>query len=379
MANIVDYLLWRGDLPISSEHPFNEIDSMILARLSYSIFDEINLNSGETIGSIANKMTDFENEDFKINGDRALILNLGASRRFKSMKVTDYIQHSDIEAEKQFSAITIHISDDEMYISYEGTDKTINGWKEDFNLGFMENVPAQVEGVNYAIKIADKYSTKKIRIGGHSKGGNIAVYSAISLPREIQDRIIHVDNFDGPGFSKSIIEKHRFELIWKKITAYIPQDSVVGRLLEHKEKCIVVLSNEKGIYQHDIYSWQVIKDKAITLEEVTDSSELLNVAITEWLENTKPEQRKIFVDQVFEILYSVDVTSTIDIKHVLIKKVPDIIRAYKDVSEEDRKVIGEMVKIFVKSYMSKIKENEMTKFNRFQSNLEPKKLAKAKK
>ena len=375
MANIVDYIIWRGDIPVSKEYPFNEIDSMILARFSYLIFERINLKASETIGSICNKMIHFSEAEFKISGDKYLVEELCKSKRFKSLMVTDYIEHSDAEIEKQFSAITIHISDDEMYVSFEGTDKTINGWKEDFNLAFLEFVPAQEEGAKYLKTIMSKYPTKKVRIGGHSKGGNIAIYSAIMLSQDSYERVISVNNFDGPGFCAKIIEKYKSVKMWNKVTTYIPQDSVVGRLLDHKEKCIVVYSTEKGIHQHDIYSWQVIANIPVMLNEVTDSSELINSALTEWLENTKPEQRKLFIDQVFEILYSVDVTSTIDIKSTLFRKIPDLIKAYKDVSEEDRKSIGEMVKIFVKSYVEKIKENEIAKFNKLQNSIETKRLS----
>lgn len=374
MANMVDYIVWRGDIPISKEFPFNQIDSMILARFSYLMFEKIDLKTSETVGSVCIKMLDFGEDEFKISGDKYLVEEICKSKRFKNLMVTDFVQNSDIETEKQFSAITIHISEDEMYVSFEGTDKTINGWKEDFNLGFMEFVPAQVEGSKYLNTILSKYPRKRARIGGHSKGGNIAIYSSITLPHNLHDRVIEVNNFDGPGFCKKIIEKYEKEKMWNKITTFIPQDSVIGRLLDHKEKCIIVYSTEKGIHQHDIYSWQVIANKPVTLNEVTDSSELINSALTEWLENTKPEQRKFFIDQIFEILYSVDVTSTIDIKSTLIRKIPDLIKAYKGVSEEDRKSIGEMVKIFVKSYVSKIKENEIAKFNRLQNTIETKTL-----
>lgn len=370
MANMVDYLLWRGDLEINNENPFNQIDSMILARFSYLIFEKIELKTVETISTIAEKMLDFDNTEFKYNGDKALITNLGISKRFKNMLVTDYIQKSDLLTEKQFSAITIHISKTEMYISYEGTDKTINGWKEDFNLAFMENVPAQIEGKKYAENIMEKYPKKLVRIGGHSKGGNIAIYTAISLSDTLQDRIIKVDNFDGPGFGKGTIKKYEESNIWNKIITHIPQDSVIGRLLDHKEKCIVVYSIEKGIYQHDIYSWQVMRNSVITLEEVTDSSEVINQALTEWLENTKPEQRKIFFDQIFDILYAADVTSTIEIRATLIKKIPELIRAYKEVSDDEKGIIAEMVRIFIRSYIQKIRENEGKKINRFQNNFE---------
>ena len=139
MANINDYLLWRGDIPVSKKFKFNEIDSMILARFSYLIFDRIYMSETETIGSVSEKMKDFENEEFLYNGDKELITFLGLSERFRDMVVTDYIKISDKEAEKQFGAITVHISENELYISYLGTDWSINGWKEDFNMAF--NLP----------------------------------------------------------------------------------------------------------------------------------------------------------------------------------------------------------------------------------------------
>ena len=273
MANINDYLLWRGDIPISKKYQFNEIDSMILARFSYLIFNKIKMTKNETIETISNKMKNFDNEEFLYNGDKDLITNLGKSIRFKNMCVTDYVQTNDKEIEKQFGAITIHISDKELYISYIGTDSSIYGWKEDLNMAFMDNIPCQLAGKEYAVKISKKYSNKKIRIGGHSKGGNVAIYSAITIPKEIQDRIIKVYNYDGPGFSKAIINKYENDKIINKIETYIPQDSIIGRILNHKEKITIILSMEKSIWQHDIYSWQVLKDDLIKVEKNTNTSE----------------------------------------------------------------------------------------------------------
>lgn len=236
MANINDYLLWRGDIPISSKLKFNEIDSAILARFSYLIFFKIDMNEIETIESISEKMSNFDNDEFMYNGDKELITYLGKSERFKNMKVTDYVRNNDKETEKQFGAITVHISEEEMYISYIGTDSTIFGWKEDFNMGFMENVPCQIAGKQYAEKIAEKYPNKKIRIGGHSKGGNVAIYSAISISKDIQNRIIKIYNYDGPGFNKNIIEKYGDEEIISRIETYIPQDSVIRKIIKSQRK-----------------------------------------------------------------------------------------------------------------------------------------------
>ena len=363
MSNINDYLLWRGDIPITSKFKFNEIDSMILARFSYLVFEKIKMNEKETIKSIYEKMKDIPNEDFRYNGDKELITYLGQSNRFKNMEITDCVKTNKKEIEKQFGAVTIHISNKEMYISYIGTDNTIYGWKEDFNMSFMDNVPCQIEGKEYAEKIAKKYSNKNIRIGGHSKGGNVAIYSAIAIPTEIQNRIIKVYNYDGPGFSKNIIDKHKNDKIIDKIETYIPQDSIIGRILNHKEKMTISLSNEKGILQHDIYSWQVLKDDLIKSKQNTEVSENIDKTLTDWLETTKPEQRKIFIDTVFELFYSTDANTFGEISKNFSTNIPKMLKKYEQISKEDKKIITNMIKIIFSLYINIVKEKELAKID----------------
>lgn len=369
MANINDYLLWRGDIELSKDHPLNEIDSMILARFSYLRIDKIKMEKIETIESISNKMKNLSNEEFLYNGDKELITNLGASKRFKDMIVTDYIKHSDSKTEKQFGAISIHTSPKEIYISYIGTDNTIYGWKEDFNMAFMENVPCQIEGKEYLENIAKKYMNKKIRIGGHSKGGNVAIYSAITTDAKIQNRIIKVDNFDGPGFNKKITNEYEKGEILDKIETYIPQDSIIGRLLNHNEKITISYSLEKGIYQHDIYSWQVLKDEMIKSEKNTESSEIFNKTLDNWLETTTKEQRKIMVDSIFEVILSTKAESFVDITKSITVNLPIILKKYKEISEEDKKVIMDMLKVIFGSYINIVKETETAKLDKTKEKL----------
>lgn len=361
MANINDYLLWRGDIKINKASPFNQIDSMVLARFSYLLFDKITLNKKETIKSISNKMKDFPNNKFRYNGDKDLITNLGVSDRFKNMLVTDFIQNTDKAIEKQFSAITVHISDKEMYLSFIGTDSSIVGWKEDFNLTFRDDIPAQHDALEYLNKISQKYPNKKIRLGGHSKGGNIAIYASIYSSKEIQNRIIKVDNYDGPGFDNNIIKSFKDTGILKKITTFIPQDSVIGRLLEHKEKVEIVYSLEKGIYQHDIYSWQLLGKELTHMPNVTASSELIYKTIRNWLKQTTPEQRKVFIDGLFEVFYSTSANTFGEFSSTWMKNIPTLFKTYKGISEEDRKTIIKMLKEFGKAYTLTLKENEIKK------------------
>lgn len=365
MANINDYLKWRGDISFDDKYDFNEIDSMILARFSYLLFDRIKMNEEETIQSISKKMKHFENDEFRYNGDKELITLLGESNRFKDLKVTDFIKNNEKENEKQFSAIVIHNNEDEMYISYIGTDASIYGWKEDFNMAFMDNVPCQIEGKEYLEKISNKYKNKKIRIGGHSKGGNVAIYAAITAEKDVKERIIKVYNYDGPGFNNEIIKKYGKDAIIKKIETYFPQESIIGRIMNHQEKCTIASSNQKGILQHDIYSWEVLGTDLIHQNKLSNSSEIINKTVAEWIEKTTVEQRKIFFDSLFEVFYSTEALTFGEMSKNMTKNLPILYKKYGEISDEDKKIITDILKLFIKSYFSEMisssKENILSK------------------
>lgn len=163
------------------------------------------------------------------------------------MQITNYINKIDSESEKQFSAITILMPDDTIYISFRGTDNTLIGWKEDFNMTFQTKVPSQLDAVQYVKQIAKKYKNL-IRIGGHSKGGNLAVYAASFCSKTIQERIINVYNNDGPGFHEDVINNIEYKKMLPKVHTYVPQSSIIGRLLYHEENYTVVQSTRKWCY-----------------------------------------------------------------------------------------------------------------------------------
>ena len=341
MSNINDYLLWRGDLSFEAS-PFNQVDDMILARFSYMPFNKIKMEETETIENIYLKLKSFKNEDFGYNGDKDLITRMGQSLRFKNLKVTNFEINVDKKTEEQFAAITIHLNDNEMSISFNGTNSSIIGWKEDFNLSFMENIPSQIAGLEYSKNIMNKY-LKNAKLGGHSKGGNIAMYSTTGLPQDLKDRVVSVSNYDGPGFSQKMVESEDYKNILNKITTFIPQSSIIGRLLEHRENCIVVESKEKGIYQHDIFSWQVLGTNIITISNVTNNSEFFDKTISTWLQQTTPEQRKVFIDTVFELFYSTNVLTFKEFSTSKLKNINTILKNYSTINEDEKKVISKMI------------------------------------
>lgn len=371
MANVNDYLTWRGDLKISTAHPFNDVDGMILARFSYLVFNKIALESRETVGSIAEKMSKLKNSEFRWNGDKQMITLMGQSRRFRKMRVTDFVEEHDETAEKQFAAITIHIDYHEVYISFLGTDETIVGWKEDFNMAFLEKVPAQEDGLKYFQMIVKKYPLRRFRLGGHSKGGNVAIYTAIMLSDRWQKRLIKVYNFDGPGLSKRLMAKDLGWSVLPKIQSFIPQDSVVGRLLEHAEDYEVVKSLAKSLYQHDIFSWQVSRTGLVP-STLTEESNTINTAITRWLENATLEQRRIFVDGLFKILTEGKAKRVDEIMKNWPKYIPAFIKSFSGISKEERKVILDSLKELGGSYV-KVKRRKAKKKAEEKKKIEEKK------
>ena len=345
MSNINDYLLWRGDLSFNNS-AYNEIDDMILAIFSHMPFHKIKFENDETIRSLSKKLRKLKNSEFGYKEDKVLITNLGKSNRFKNLKVTDFESNTDKTVETQFSALTIHLDDETMYISFSGTDDSIVGWKEDFNLSFMENIPAQIQGKNYLIKQVQKYN-KRIRLGGHSKGGNIAIYSGATAPQNVQDKIVIIKNFDGPGFNESFVNSFGYKNILPKTFSYIPQSSIIGRILEHKETFSIIKSIEKGIFQHNVYSWQILGTKMI-IDKVTNDSEFFDKTITSWLKETDPKQRKIFVDSIFELFNIANVNTLKDFSSAKVKSLNVILKSYNNIDENEKAIIKNMIGKFLK-------------------------------
>lgn len=345
MANIFDYMDWRD---ISLEKiEFNEIDNLILSRLSYFPFDglikeneEITIKeSYERYKKIGTTGRILQKEDID------LFPVLANSVRFGKMKITNYINKLDPIQEKQFSAITILMPDDTIYVAYRGTDNTIIGWKEDFNMSFSDLVPAQTDAVSYLEKIAEKYENK-IRVGGHSKGGNLAVYAAAFCKQKTQERIINVYNNDGPGFCEKVVNSKEYKEILSRVHTYIPQTSIIGRLLNHEEETIILKSTETGIMQHDLYSWQVLGDKFVR-DEQTDSSKFIDKTITDWLKAVNPEQREIFIDTFFEILNATGAKTLSEIGSNKVLSIKTMLKTYQDIDQETKEIMLKTLKIFI--------------------------------
>lgn len=348
MANLFDYLKWRGDLSLK-QAPFNEIDNLILARLSYLPFDGIVTDSFQETISIAEASDLFFRskdgpENVIMRADLPLLRDVAANKRYAQMGLSGFINQVDLEDEKQFAALVIQMEPEVAYISYRGTDLSLAGWKEDFNMSFCTPVPSQEEAVNYLNRAAQALPGKFI-LGGHSKGGNLAVYAAAFCNPEVQGRILAVYNNDGPGFDSSILTSPGYQRISGKITTFIPQSSVVGMLLQHEEGYSVIQSSQIGLMQHDLFSWDVVKDRFVHLEQVDDHSRFVDQTLKTWLSNLSPKQREELIDNLFSIFEATNATTLKELTDNWHTNARILLRSYLNLDEEMRQNIAQILSL----------------------------------
>ncbi len=322
MSNILDYLDWRGDLKIDRRAPFCEVDNLILTQLSFvdlvGIADGEHLRHSVTLREaaaryLANPAAHADRLGVLIpNEVSTLLKKAAASVRFGNMRLLRFENTIDETLQTQFAALCIVVGDGSFYVSFRGTDDTLVGWKENFNMGFMDSVPAQLLAARYT-EAAARVIRGKIRIGGHSKGGNLSLYAASHLPRRLQKRVIAVYNNDGPGFGKSITETEGFAAIAPRVLTVVPQSSVVGLLLEHGKVDKIVKSTGDGVWQHDPYTWEVLGNHFVLADALTPESLRLEKTLKAWVADMTVEQRRDMVEAVYRVFTANNAKTLTDI------------------------------------------------------------------
>ncbi|MCQ2528785.1 MAG: DUF2974 domain-containing protein [Saccharofermentans sp.] len=306
MDTFFEYLKWRGDLSFSKV-AFNDVDAAIFARLSYMPFDGIVSSEYEfmNLREACNKAivrSDFNYHAVNPKKDKEFLELIKKSKRFSELQITNFVYEVDEALEKQFGACIFKIVDGKYYLAYRGTDKVLIGWKEDLNMGVEFPVPAQTRALEYFEEAVNNLPEGEYIIGGHSKGGNLSVYSAAFCNSQCQDMIKMVYNFDGPGFSDEVVNRLEFKAVADKIHTFVPEFSVVGMLLEHAEDYTVVKSNEIGILQHEMYSWVVKPTSFSCKKTVKKTSLIIDGTMKEWLSRMNMEERAEFIDILYALL-----------------------------------------------------------------------------
>ncbi|MDR3138381.1 MAG: DUF2974 domain-containing protein [Treponema sp.] len=364
MSNIFDYLAWRGDLTFE-QAPFNTVDNLILSQLSYMPFDGIVPPPGQktavSVEEAANRLARALREDpsradqfIVFKTDPYFLKLLGRSRRFRNLPLRAYVNHIDISQEKQFSALTVRCAPGLSYIACRGTDNTLVGWKEDFNMIFKPVIPAQIEAVSYLEEIAPRLRGR-LYVGGHSKGGNLAIYAAAFCKEKIQKRIIGIYSNDGPGFHSSVINSRGYGAIREKINSLVPQSSVIGMLFERGDEYTVVKSAENGLKQHDLYSWEVNYNDVVRLDRVDKQSRFIDQTLKEWIDGLEFEQRQRFIEALYEILSSAEVRSPQDLSDRWLKNMGVMIQFLGNTDSQTKDLIFKTLSALFKAAKNNIK------------------------
>ena len=316
MGNIFDYLTWRGDLTFTQDPP-NAVDALIFSTLTYVGYGETAQRPPESAASLRRCAEEFfalENPESRVRSkkDMELLRCAAATARFGHCGLCLYRSVLLPEQETQFAAMTFLLDDGSMFLAYRGTDNSLVGWKEDFNMTFQQTIPAQRLAQEY-IREAALAHTAPMRVAGHSKGGNLAVFAAARCSPTVRKWILTVYNNDGPGFTKYMIGDPGYNAIVPRIQTYIPQSSVIGMLLEHEEPFIVIRSKSVGIMQHDPYSWEVEGPHFLPVQEVTESSQFLDATIKNWFAGMTNRERNQLVEVLYGLLTTGEVENAADI------------------------------------------------------------------
>ena len=357
MADLFSYLKWRGDLSFSKAK-FNEIDALILCQLAYIDFNDIisiDLSNPKTLNQVASEFSTHKNVQEK--SDLGLVINpktiellykAANSERFSNIQLCGYENIYNPQIEEQFSAITFLLDKENFFVGFRGTDDTIIGWKEDFNLAFKEVVPAQKESLFYLENVIDKFSSKNIFVGGHSKGGNLAIYSSAHLSSKYQKKIQTVYNFDGPGFLKEVLELSNYSTILEKTKTYYPQGSIIGMLFNHQEDYFVVESDGFFVMQHDPFTWKLEGPEFHLCTELDKASLLFHKTFNEWFINLEKSKREEFVEILFEALESTKATTNSELASNWLKNSGKIIKSFSDLDPEIKKSAAQTATDFFK-------------------------------
>ena len=322
MGNLITYVQ-QYEAQTFQKKSITDIDVLVLTEIAYLPFDEIvpklfdvteaiSLNQlGKEFEKIKEK--EHEKNPFMITEERIQLLNVvSKSQRFKEIKVFGFMNDIDDELTKQFAAVCYQWEEESRWIIFRGTDESLTGWKEDFMMTYSDLIPAQTDAIEYLRKQAELFSGS-LNISGHSKGGNLSLYASAMQEETVQDRIKQIYCWDAPGVHRSILNTEGYQRVVSKAKRYIPQDSIVGLMLESQVPYHIIESQGSGISQHSALMWNIEDDHFVELPELTKNSQLTDQTFKQWTEVVSDEDLKLFFDTFFELIFEMGVETVNDV------------------------------------------------------------------
>ncbi len=352
--NFRDYISWRGDLSFDKV-PFNQVDAALFSQLPLLQLDELLIKNGKniemTMKEAVSKLDDhIKEKNYKLgivipDDIIKIFMEMGASERYQNLKIGNYVNQVSNDQETQFSALTIDIDSDTRIVSFSGTDDTVIGWKENFNMLFIDTTPGQHLSCAY-LELVSK-EVKHLYVVGHSKGANLALYSTLhSLPK-VQRKIVKTIGFDGPGLTEDIELIANFEKNIKKIIFFVPETSIIGCIFDHYEETKVVKSTAKGLYQHDLFTWEVLGNDFVYVPERSKESLHIEKKVKEMISKMDEHTKHVFVNTGYKIL-------TDDKSETLTDLNKEKIRIAKSFLGTDAKTRMLFTKIFIELVSDKV-------------------------
>ena len=347
MGTLTEYIRKYKNISFKEE-PFNDLDSAIFSSLTYLDFDSI-ANNSITMKEAGIKFFDrFEYKDLKklpivVKKTVDNFKKLYDGDRYKNIVLSNYVKIVDLE--KQFCALTYKLPNNTYYIAYEGTDDSLIGWQEDFEMIYKFPVPAQKMAIDYINKVF-KFRMLKIYVGGHSKGANLAMTASMYARGYIKRRIIKVYNFDGPGFRKEQIDSKEYKQMLSKLKMFVPEQTVVGVILRHPNNYYAVKSKGLGLFQHNINNWQCYGTIFVEGNLSTNSKNVEN-RVLKWLHDHDDVQRKIFVDTLFETFRRCDISQFSELRKIKISRIIKLIKASRKIDRESKELVLSAIKIIL--------------------------------
>ena len=312
MANIFDYLT---DVQYDSFYdlPLNELDILAFTELTYLPFDNLLEQPVNRLSDVATRVP--RETNMLTNKERLQLLDqLSQHKRFKNSKLSNFVNEVDTEQQKQFAAMTYRLDLDTYLIVFRGTDDSIIGWKEDFHMTYMKEIPAQKHALEYLEEFFTQHPKQKVMVAGHSKGGNLAVYAASQIRPELQDKISAVYTYDAPGLQAHLTETTGYQDVIPKVHRFVPQGSVIGMMLEVPDTPIVVKSTALGgIAQHKTFSWLTEGQHFVQLESISSESLQFKDALKEWVDSVPDEELELYFDLFFGTILESGITSINDL------------------------------------------------------------------
>ena len=368
MGNIMDYISWRGDLSFEQSQ-FNEVDNLILACFSYVNLDGISAvtkQKGIGLKKLTKEfmklhtMKELEADKSFIRLAPFMMMEMAKSVRFGKCVVRNYVNDIVTKAEQQFAAMEIVLEDGTSYVSFRGTDDTIIGWKEDFNLS-TGVVPAQKRAIEYLQKISE-HTDGMLRVGGHSKGGNLAIYGSV-MCKSAHEKILEIYSNDGPGFSREFQELPEMKEMMPKIIRIIPEYSIIGTLLEHEKEPVIVASSSKGLLQHDGFSWEVQGPALVRRDSLNKTALRFIEILHKWIDGMDTEQKRLLIEDLFATLQASGYENLSEVQSGGLKSLAAMVKRVEKFAPESRGMMQELLTAICGGWLEQLQADTKDKLS----------------